>query len=57
MTGFAICLSGEWQALNEVQDATIKDFGCMTNSAAVIKDECAKKSKMIQKNSYSRSFS
>lgn len=36
MTGFAICPSGERQALNEVQDAIIKDFGCMTNAATVI---------------------
>ena len=36
MTGFAICPSGERQTPNEVQDATIKDFGCMTNAAAII---------------------
>ena len=36
MTGFAICPSGERKTPNEVQDAIIKVFGCMTNAAAVI---------------------
>ena len=60
MTGFAICLSGERQALNEVQDATIKDIECMTNAAAVIaaiKKYVCKEKQNDSKNSYSSSFS